>query len=125
MGGRVPVSDSVFEEKYDEQLSHEEWLGRATTIGASMLNMAVELGHGLKEEGFYELVKPPTDADGEPLKGWMGGVPDELPLWTVNGGRGVPDGFVKVTWIPWPEYPEVYDLRDEWNFLNSKAALAK
>jgi hypothetical protein len=125
MTDRVPVPDSVFEAKYSEERSHEEWLGQAATIGATVSNRAIAIGHRLEEEGFYELVRIPVDASGEPFHNWMGGSSEQTPLWTVNGGRGVPDGFVKVTWIPWPEYPELYDLRDEWYYLNLRAQAAK
>ena len=76
-----------------------------------------------EQNGLFDLVKsPPLDSNLQPPENWMG-VERDYPQYMSTGGHGVPPGHSRITWLPFDEYPELYEIWDEMQYLTYRKNL--
>ncbi|QDU68494.1 hypothetical protein [Engelhardtia mirabilis] len=116
---RVEVQDYVFDEIYPEDLTYDDLFGAWTAKSTAWQKRALELGQAAFDRGDFEERPIPISVDGIPISNWVG-FGSSTPHAVVRRGGPVPDGFAQVTWLRYEEHPELYDARDEWNYLRRR-----
>jgi hypothetical protein len=116
---RDPVPDSVFDEKYPDSMTYDElnlaWIG----LSLKWQQDALQLGLEALERGDYEVREMPFGDNGEVLGDWTGHGTHTPHAVFQTGGECPPD-HARVSWLRYDEHPELYDRRDEINYLQAR-----
>ncbi len=117
---RTPVPDSVFDAKYPPDMKPDELRDAHLRTAREMMGLAQLHASERQRTGLTEILsEPPREADGSFQSGWLGS-DNSWPLYSFRGGHDVGQGKVEITWLPFDQYPQLYDLRDEWHYLNRR-----
>jgi hypothetical protein len=114
---RIPVPISVFEEKYAHATRDE--LRNAMEARLELLNQRklaafdARVASGSYERRQHLAGMGPQGQPGFSVKQTTG-------LMIRLGSTGDDPGHSQVTWLPYDEYPNLYDLQDEWRWLAQK-----
>lgn len=118
--GRIPTADAVFDSKYTEAMTREELRTVLLDKMESFTESVQEHARIRWEAGVFDRVPaPPTDDRGFFPKNWVGDKQD-WPAHAFLMGGEVPEGFVDIVWLPFTEYPDIYDTQDEHRYLSRR-----
>jgi hypothetical protein len=121
---RTPLPYWYFDPKYPKSMTWEELDEAFDERFMAYHKLAWSLAKKRESEGLYDLVKsPPLDANLKPPDNWMG-VESDYPQYSLTGGYGVPAGLTRITWLPFDQNPELYEIWDETQYLIYRKGLA-
>ena len=117
---RFPIPDEVFDEVYPSDLSRDElkevMLSKLEEFTVASHQLAAER----REMGIVEMIPaPPKDSEGAYPKNWAGQDID-WPAHSVFLNGNVPEGMLEVVWLPYADYPALYDKKDEYLYLSKR-----
>jgi hypothetical protein len=114
---RTPTPNWYFEPKYPPGMTYEELDRHFSERFAEFHNRCWDIAKQRQQQGIYDLVKsPPKDAAGRAPENWMG-LDEVHPEYLFAHGHGIPEGYCRVTWVPFDLFPDVYELWDESQYL--------
>lgn len=120
---RIPLPDSYFDSIFPASLSVKELESALEDARIRMSEMWLVLADQRYEMGLHELRKRPPIVDGEPAYP-VAVASGKTPVLSIKSTPTDPENL-HVVWLPFDEYPELYEIRDEWAYLGNRVVKAK
>jgi len=122
---REPVPRHEFEQRYPPDMGQAELAEAHLAVVQAMQQEIDSAAADRRRLGLVEVVPaPPKGPDGFSVRDWLQTTASD-PIYSTRWGDAVGPDKVEIVWLPFEEYPQIYDLRDEWGYLGSRVIKTK